>query len=380
MKKEFFKIILIFSAIVATVIFGLDYLYGGNAKNSKASGETMNLSFSPATKTIPANEDFAVTLMAKPSLNTVLRGYKTRVTFDKSKLKFKSIEYKLGVVSAGIGNTTAHAATINARGSLDVVGEITTAAGNTLTAANGAEIAIINFTALTATGNSVLTDESSFFSINANKSLFAGWTFNQGNLSINGGGPTLTPTNGVSGNAKLKLQLKFQGIAKKPPTAVLNKMTVRFKLYDETTETATNYRSADFTANDNGIWSGEVVFDVLANRRYALYIKSQFGIQKKVCDEAPTETAGGTYKCSKGNISLTTGDNSLNLSGITLLSGDLPDQDGSVTAYDTSLVRNNLGKTDADSVAKSDINRDGKVDTQDYSLIIGSLSIKNDEL
>ena len=71
--------------------------------------------------------------------------------------------------------------------------------------------------------------------------------------------------------------------------------------------------------------------------------------------------------------------NNLDFSGIILLAGDLPIQDGSVTAYDTSLVRNNLGKTDADAVSKADVNRDGKVDTQDYSLIIAALSVRNDE-
>ena len=107
-------------------------LYFFGAPKSKATGETINLSFTPATATVAANADFTVTILAKPSLNTVLRGYKTKVSFDKAKLNFKSIRYKVGVVSAGLGNTTAEAATVNTNGFIDIVGEDATATGYTL--------------------------------------------------------------------------------------------------------------------------------------------------------------------------------------------------------------------------------------------------------
>ncbi|KKP67103.1 MAG: hypothetical protein UR68_C0040G0015 [Candidatus Roizmanbacteria bacterium GW2011_GWA2_35_19] len=384
MKKEVLKIGLIFIVTVATVVFGLYSLYGGGASQStKASGETMALSFNTETVTAAIDTDFTTTLKVKPSVNAVLRGYKVKVNFDKTKIKFKTIVYKLGVVSAGLGDTNAKMTAINERGYIEIIGEDDTATGKAVTATDGAVIATITFTALSTTGNTISTPGSQFFSITENKSLFAGWAMTPGNLSVNGGGPTMTPggptvTGGQTGAAKLKLKLKFQGIAGKPADA-FNKLSVKVKLLNEATEAVTDYKSADFVADAAGIWTGEVSFNVNPSSRYVVYAKGQFHIQKKICDEKPVETAAGTYRCDKGKITLNTGNNNLDFSGIILLAGDLPIQDGSVTAYDTSLVRNNLGKTDADAVSKADVNRDGKVDTQDYSLIIAALSVRNDE-
>ncbi len=179
-----------------------------------------------------------------------------------------------------------------------------------------------------------------------------------------------------TGTVSLNLKLKFQGITKKPVTDALNKLNIKVKLYNVTTGLETDYKTAEFIADDKGIWSGSTGFNVDVNAKYILYVKGPYQIQKKICDVPPTETAGGTYRCVKGNITLKNGSNDLDLSGVVLLAGDLPDQDGSITAYDTSLIYNNLGK-DND---KCDVNRDGKCDTQDYSLVIAALSVKNDEL
>lgn len=62
-----------------------------------------------------------------------------------------------------------------------------------------------------------------------------------------------------------------------------------------------------------------------------------------------------------------------------ILSGDL-DQNGVVDSVDISIVRNNLGKTDTATLTKADVNRDGRVDTQDFSLILAALAVRTDEL
>lgn len=396
MKKELLKIGMIFMVIVVAVFFGLNYIFfSQNAPKSKATGETMNLSFNPASSAPIANADFTVSVLAKPSINTVLRGYKTKINFDKAILKIKSIQYKTGVVSADLGNTDADIATINNNGYFNLVAEDTSTTGMTLTSANGVELATLTFTAITNAPTGVTFTDSDFYSINSDNVLSNSWTYAPTGLSVNGGQiilptpttgtgvsgtpiPTATTAPGSSGNGKLKMKLKFQGIAGKP-TDALNKMTVKIKLLNESTGVATDYKSADFTGNDSGVWSGEINFDVVANVKYTAYVKGPFHIQKKVCVATPTETAGGTYKCANGSITLSAGDNNLDFSGIVMLAGDLPVQDGTVNAYDTSLVRNNLGKSDEDAVSKADVNRDGKVDTQDYSLIISALSVKNDE-
>lgn len=205
MKKEILKIGVIFAVTVGVVLWGLNFIFfKGNAPKSKASGETMNLSFTPATATVAANADFTVNILAKPSINTVLRGYKTKVNFDKAILKLKSIQYKVGVVSAGLGNTTADVTAVNGNGFVDVIGEDTTATGYTLGTANGAELVSLTFTALVATATTVTMTDSSFYSVNADGSLFDTWTIAAQNLDVNGGssGGTCTSfTDDFSGTA-----------------------------------------------------------------------------------------------------------------------------------------------------------------------------------
>jgi len=382
MKKEVLKIATIFLITIGVVVWGLNYIFFG-APKSKATGETMNLSFTPATATVAANADFTVNILAKPSINTVLRGYTTHVNFDKTKLAFKSIQYKVGVVSADLGNTTAHVASVNAQGFITITGEDTTATGYTLGAANGAEIVSITFTALAATATTVTFSDSSFYSVNSDGTLFDTWTIAPTNLDVNGGGtitPSPTPTGVVTtGNVKLNLKLKFQGIGAKPPTDALSSMLVKFTLYDQTTGQNADYDIARVTSNEKGIWSGMSDLTVNTSHKFALLVKGPQHIQKKVCDSTPTETAGaGLYRCSAGNITLVAGDNNLDFSGILLLAGDL-DQSGIVDSVDFGMVRNNLGKTDVATLAQADINRDGKVDTQDFSLIIAALGIRTDE-
>ena len=189
MKKEILKIATIFLITIGVVVWGLNYIFFG-APKSKATGETMNLSFTPATATVAANADFTVNILAKPSINAVLRGYKVNVNFDKTKLAFKSIQYKVGIASAGLSNTTADIASINSSGIVYIVGEDTTAIGSTLTAVNGAEIASITFTALATTATTVTMTDSSFYSVNSDGTLFDTWTIAPTNLDVNGGGTT----------------------------------------------------------------------------------------------------------------------------------------------------------------------------------------------
>lgn len=380
MRKELPKIITIFLITVGVVVWGLNFMFFGASK-SKATGETVSFIFNPALVN-QASGDFVTSVKIKPSVDMSIRGYQFEITFDKSKIQFKNIQYKTGAVSAGVGDDDSKKTNINQNGRIKVVGEIQSATGLPILASQNTEMVAVTFTANSAQSSSIVTGltDAKFFMIKADYSLFDVPSAGQASFSVNGGTisgtpPPPTPTGGV--NATLKLKLKFQGISKEPADD-LNKLKIKLKLYDENTEKYVDSDSDNFTADDNGIWSGDVTFNgILTSHRYVLLVKGPYHIQKKVCVERPTETAGGTYRCIKGNISLSRGDNNLDLSGIVLLAGDLPDQDGSITAYDTSLIRNNLGKTDND---KCDVNRDGICDTQDFSLVIAALSVKNDEL
>lgn len=383
MKKDYLKTILIFVITVATVFWALKFFYS-NSQRSKAAGETMTLSFDPATKTIAANTDFTVTIKTKPSLNTVLRGYKTKVNFDKAILKFKSIEYKLGTASLDLADTTASVDTVAARetGVINVIGEVGTAVGTTITSGTVTDLVTVTFTAVTNVATTVTVSESDFYSTSADTSLFNTWTYSPEGLSVNGGVlPSPTPTGvGTGESVKLNAKLKFQGITSKRPNDALNTMITKFTLYDETSNEKADYDLAGVTSNDNGVWSGVSDMTVNTDHKFSLLVKGPYHIQKKVCDVIPAETAGGTYRCARGNITLVAGVNNLDFSGILQLAGDLSEQDGTVSSYDISLVRNCIGKTDETCLNNADVNRDGKVDTQDYSLIIAALSVKNDEL
>jgi len=197
------------------------------------------------------------------------------------------------------------------------------------------------------------------------------------------GGPTaVPPTGGATGPVSLALKIKFQGISKKPTNA--NPINVQVKIDGGTLPAATAYKTVSFSVNDAGEWSGTAAFDAVpAGSGYKVYIKGPKHLSKKICDAAPSEATSGTYHCTDGKIALVAGTNTFDLSKIVLLAGDLPEaggaQNGIIDAYDTTFIRTNLGTTDAAKIAIGDLNLDGGIDTQDYSMILQSLSIKFDE-
>ncbi len=189
------------------------------------------------------------------------------------------------------------------------------------------------------------------------------------------GNPTATPVPGEA--VTLVLKLSFQGILAKPQST--DKMDVQVALAGGGLSQNLSQKGT-FTSDDTGTWSGTVDFsNVPPGADYRVLVKGPKHVQKKICVATPTETSPGTYHCADGQISLTSGTNQLDFSGIRLLVGDLPDQDGIVDSYDVSLIRNNLGSTDPGILDKADVNLDGFVDTQDYSLLIQSLNVKYDE-
>ncbi|PIZ65644.1 hypothetical protein COY14_01950 [Candidatus Roizmanbacteria bacterium CG_4_10_14_0_2_um_filter_36_9] len=108
-------------------------------------------------------------------------------------------------------------------------------------------------------------------------------------------------------------------------------------------------------------------------------IKGPKHLQKKICVNNPLEVIPGTYNCKKGEITLQNGEQTLDFLGIYLLAGDLPLQNGLIDAVDIIYVKSNLGSKDPEVVSRADLNLDGIVDSQDYTMIINALSFKYDE-
>jgi len=123
--------------------------------------------------------------------------------------------------------------------------------------------------------------------------------------------------------------------------------------------------------------------NLIANNHYKLLVKGPKHIQKRICENNPTEDIPGSYPglggCPQGAITIAAGENYLGFSNIVLLSGDLPEQNGVVNSGDVSLVMINLGKNDVAALEQADLNLDGAVNGQDYSLVMEALGVRSDE-
>jgi len=187
------------------------------------------------------------------------------------------------------------------------------------------------------------------------------------------GGATVT----LSPNAvTLSLKLMLQGVKTAPSVKTI---PVRVKIAGGPSNVKTDYVTAQFTAGSDGVWTGKASFEnVPAGSGYRVYIKGPMHIQRKFCDPTPTSTAGSTT-CAGTAVTLKIGDNPFDFTTNPLLVGDLPPQDGVSDSLDLSNIRQNLGKTDAEATSKADLNQDGVVDSQDYALVLQTLSVKTDE-
>jgi len=189
--------------------------------------------------------------------------------------------------------------------------------------------------------------------------------------------PTPTPT---PASVSVKLKLKFQGITTKPKGSQ-NKLELAIAFKNEK-KSIFQTVTKEFSADNNLIWSNadSINLTLSPDNSYLILVKGPKHLQKKICDNYPDESGSGWYTCRNNSyVTLREGENILDFSNIMLFSGDLPQQDGYLNSYDLSLVKNNLGKNDSRSLQIADVNLDGVVDSQDFSLLLSAMSIKADE-
>lgn len=179
--------------------------------------------------------------------------------------------------------------------------------------------------------------------------------------------------NGV--DMDLNIKLKLQGIVTKPEER-FNKLNIKVTIVDTVLTTAgfrVGTNEAEFVATDGGIFSGTVKFsNVAARDGYYILIKGPKHIQKRVCSHSVTESYPGEYDC-EGTLSLTSGNNIFDLAGVYMMSGDLPIQDGVINVSDFGNIVNAFGRVDYASLRDADVNLDGAINSQDYSLIMQTL-------
>jgi hypothetical protein len=189
-----------------------------------------------------------------------------------------------------------------------------------------------------------------------------------------------------SGVAKVVIKLKFAGVGRNIKPVVESekvKVTLANKYLQEPVEKTADFRIVGEGEQGIRIFEGTVDFgNIPLGDDYAILIKGGHHIQKRICDTNPVETADGRYFCTINKIKIEEGTNTFDFSKIYQLAGDLPvsnEQSGFVDSVDITYLRSNLGKKDAESLRIGDLNFDGIIDTQDYSLGLFSLSFKYDE-
>ena len=411
-NTNFFKFLLIILIIAASILLFSRYLLQ-TGKKSKATGETVNVTFNPSSLTGGATASLnPLKVMGQPSASISVRGYEMMVTFDKNHLEVEAINYpSLCPELPGYSSTVAQA---NTNGTIRIACTNTSVGGFPFSSSQAVELVSLVFKSKSAGSSNIAINPNTigFSMINSSGSLTTIYASNNqpitasvatGNTLTPTDTPITTPTNTPipnattspgqptntppsAGNVDLNFKLRFQGITKKPADQ-FNKLKVKVTVVSSSgarKQGLANFIASDIDENRKGIWTGKVSLNLTPGEGYKIFIKGEKHIQKKICHQRPTESrlGPGTYTCDRGEISLQTGNNDLDFSEILLLSGDLPvggEQDGVVNSADTSFIRNNLGKSDPQTIAIGDINLDGVVNTQDWSLIIAALSVRGDE-
>ncbi len=191
------------------------------------------------------------------------------------------------------------------------------------------------------------------------------------------GVPTNTQTPSDNQDITIKLRVRLQGVITQP--RIMTPITLRAKLLEGSATTG-EYQQIVLSPQSDGTYLGNHTYKNLnIQSKYALLVKGPKHLQKKICVSSPTETTGGTYTCATPNITFTPGENTIELKDILHLSGDLPLQDGLIDSVDITYIRSNLGSTVGNTLERGDLNYDGIIDTQDFTLIINALKFKYDE-
>ena len=183
---------------------------------------------------------------------------------------------------------------------------------------------------------------------------------------------TPTPTPLQPKQMTLKITAKLQGITTEPFDTRAESVTVKLEGLTAVSATAT------LAPTSQGLYTGSVSINAIPANTYTVLVKGAHHLQKKICINRPSEATIGEYSCEKGQVTLAAGDNALDLQSITLLAGDLPTQDGVIDSADLAAIRQRIGSQTEEDLLMADINHDGIVDTQDFSLALYSIAYKFD--
>ena len=175
--------------------------------------------------------------------------------------------------------------------------------------------------------------------------------------------------------AKINYRIKLQGVTSLPKSTGSINMKISLQQESNTIDS----RTIAFSPTEDGTWIAVVEYhNIPQANNFFVSIKGPKHLKMKVCENTPNERIDGTYQCNTGKINITAGENMLDFSNIFMLAGDLPIQNGIVDSVDIAFVRSSIGSKNTEAVARGDVNYDGIIESQDYTILINALSYKYD--
>ncbi|MCR4326149.1 MAG: dockerin type I domain-containing protein [Candidatus Roizmanbacteria bacterium] len=172
--------------------------------------------------------------------------------------------------------------------------------------------------------------------------------------------PTATPTSAPHA-IQVNLSVRFQGITKKPIATYCQNKKVKVTIKGSSLSQPKVLNDIVVTANNQGIYTGSFsLTDIQAGNNYTMAIKGPQHLQRVF--------TGANFQL---------GENTANLTTTPLFVGDFPLQDGVLNQQDVQFLKSRVLSSQENQAA--DVNCDGVVNGNDYSLLIESMKIKYDD-
>ncbi|MEN9328523.1 MAG: hypothetical protein RI947_1331 [Candidatus Parcubacteria bacterium] len=188
--------------------------------------------------------------------------------------------------------------------------------------------------------------------------------------------PNATPTPQF---INLAIRLRLQGVTTQPSKQTKNAFFT-VTLFQNTDRDRDHLIPLSYTMNyiGNGIWRGTQQVQLVPGTGFTFYIEGEKHLRRRICDGRPTDITPGSYHCANqyGNITINPGNIEFDFSRVIMFTGDVPfkgENDGVIDSYDISYLRTHLGISTGDNAYVGDLNYDGLVDTQDYTLAITAM-------
>jgi len=364
-----FRILLFLAALSLMAVFVNHYIF-----RSKASQDVATVVLTPSTHDISVGETLSQSIQIS-SGEKKIAAVTLRLNYDSSYLQY---------IPKGDSflNSTIPAAYFT-----DVISETVAGSGNTkyvkiTMIANKANSSLLNNVVIPFQFKALAEVEQTTLSFYKPHSIIVGTTGSSSNhqfsIDSDNAEAEVKIRGNTGGNIKAKLLVKLQGITKTPDAA--NKIKVGLKIYGKGDNRQELSEVELVSSSDNdGVFFADLNFDELTpGKDFQLFIKGPMHIQKRYCDLEPT---GGTgYHCTgQQGFELVDGENTINLTAVPLLVGDLPPQDGVLNSVDVVAIKDCIKEQTTECINKTDVNLDGITNGTDYSLLISSMGVKYDD-